>query len=109
MDPAAPGDPGSVVVDYYSSLPGDIDGAWEVLSDRARDESGGYDEYRSFWSGIREVRATNVAVRRDTVTADIEFTTSSGRTSRESYRFEVDRDDDGQVRIERAQRSSDSI
>ena len=46
-DPAAPGDPGSVVVDYYSSLPGDIDGAWEVLSDRARDESGGYDEYRT--------------------------------------------------------------
>ena len=109
VDPAAPGDPGTVVVDYYSSLPGDIDGAWGVLSDRARDESGGYDEYRSFWSGIREVRATNVAVRRDTVTADIEFTTASGRTSRESYRFEVDRDDDGRVRIERAQRSSDSI
>lgn len=109
VDPAEPGDPGSVVVDYYSTLPGDIDGAWNVLSDRARDESGGYDEYRSFWSGIREVRATNVAVRRDTVTADIEFTTSSGRTTRESYRFEVDRDDDGQVRIERAQRSSDSI
>jgi tRNA A-37 threonylcarbamoyl transferase component Bud32 len=109
VDPATPGDPGSVVVNYYSSLPGDIDGGWEVLSDRARDESGGYDEYRSFWSGIREVRATNVAVRRDTVTADIEFTTASGRTSRESYRFEVDRDDDGQVRIERAQRSSDSI
>ncbi|WP_433781044.1 protein kinase domain-containing protein [Actinomycetospora sp. CA-101289] len=110
-DPAdpTPADPGAVVVDYYASLPGDIDGAWGVLSERARDDSGGFDGYRRFWSGIRDVRATNVAVRGDTVTADIQFTTSSGRTSRESYRFEVDRADDGQLRIQRAQRSSDSI
>jgi hypothetical protein len=80
-----------------------------VLSDGARDDSGGYEGYRRFWTGIRDVRATNVAVRGDTVTADIEFTTSSGRTSRERYRFEVDRADDGQLRIQRAQRSADSI
>jgi eukaryotic-like serine/threonine-protein kinase len=110
-DPAAPtpADPGAVVVDYYASLPGDIDGAWGVLSERARDDSGGYDGYRRFWSGIRDVRATNVAVRGDTVTAEIQFTTSSGRTSREGYRFEVERAEDGQLRIQRAQRSADSI
>ncbi len=110
-DPAdpTPAEPGAVVVDYYASLPGDIDGAWAVLSERARDDSGGYDGYRRFWSGIRDVRATNVAVRGDTVTAEIQFTTSSGRTSREGYRFEVERADDGQLRIQRAQRSADSI
>ncbi|HSK60929.1 MAG TPA: hypothetical protein VK935_17955, partial [Actinomycetospora sp.] len=110
-DPAdpTPTDPGAVVVDYYASLPGDIDGGWATLSDRARDDSGGYEGYRRFWSGIRDVRATNVAVRGDTVTADIRFTTSSGRTSSESYRFELDRADDGQLRIQRAQRSADSI
>ncbi|MDD7964538.1 serine/threonine-protein kinase [Actinomycetospora lemnae] len=102
------GDPATVVVDYYAALPGNIDGAWAVLSDEARDESGGYEGYQRFWSSIREVRTSNVSVRGDTVTADIEFTTERGRTSRENYRFEVDRDDDGQVRIQRAQRSSDS-
>ncbi|GAA4858150.1 protein kinase domain-containing protein [Actinomycetospora straminea] len=107
-DPPSGGDPATVVVDYYAALPGNIDGAWAVLSDEARDESGGFEGYRRFWSGIREVRTSNVAVRGDTVTADIEFTTERGRTSRENYRFEVDRDDDGQVRIQRAQRSSDS-
>ncbi|MDF2978063.1 MAG: serine/threonine protein kinase [Actinomycetospora sp.] len=111
VDPAAPAptDPGAVVVNYYATLPGDIDGAWGVLSDRARDDSGGYDGYRRFWSGIRDVRATNVAVRGDTVTAEIQFITSSGRTSRESYRFVLERADDGQLRIQRAQRSSESI
>ncbi|MEJ2887572.1 serine/threonine-protein kinase [Actinomycetospora aeridis] len=107
-DPPSSGDPATVVVDYYASLPGDLDRAWAVLSPRAQDDSGGYEGYQRFWSGIREVRTSNVTVRGDTVTADIEFTTAGGRTSRENYRFEVDRDDDGQVRIQRAQRSSDS-
>ncbi|MDD7937381.1 serine/threonine-protein kinase [Actinomycetospora lutea] len=107
-DPAPPGDPAAVVVDYYAALPGDLDRAWSRLSERAQDESGGYGGYQRFWSGIREVRTSNVAVRGDTVTADIEFTTASGRTSRENYRFEVDQDDDGQVRIQHAERSSDS-
>lgn len=105
-DPATPGDPATVVVDYYAALPGDIDRAWATLSARARDESGGYGGYQRFWSGIREVRTSNVEARGGTVLADIEFTTANGRTSRETYRFEVDQDDDGQVRIQRAQRSS---
>ncbi|WP_345412301.1 serine/threonine-protein kinase [Actinomycetospora chlora] len=107
-DPAASADPATVVTAYYASLPDDIDGAWGVLSDQAKDESGGYDGYRRFWSGISDVRATNVSERGDVVTADIEFTTAGGRSTRENYRFEVDRDDDGQLRIQRAQRSSDS-
>jgi hypothetical protein len=111
IDPAAAADPdpGVIVVNYYSSLPGDIDGAWAVLSDEAREDSGGYDGYRRFWSGIRDVSATDVDVDGSTVRADIEFTTSSGRTTRESYRFEVDRDDAGRLVIQRAQRGSDSM
>jgi hypothetical protein len=111
-DPSAPlpaADPGATVVDYYASLPGDIDGAWAVLSTEAREDSGGYDGYRRFWGGIRDVSATDVDVDGSTVRADIEFTTSSGRTTRESYRFEVDRDDAGRLVIQRAQRSSDSM
>jgi hypothetical protein len=106
---AADVDPGAIVVNYYSSLPADIDGAWAVLSDEARDDSGGYDGYRRFWSGIQDVSANDVEVDGSTVRADIEFTTSSGRTTRESYRFEVDRDDAGRLVIQRAQRSSDSM
>jgi len=109
VPPAAAADPGATVVNYYASLPGDIDGAWAVLSDEAREDSGGYDGYRRFWSGIRDVSATDVDVDGSTVRADIEFTTSSGRTTRESYRFEVDRDDAGRLVIQRAQRSSDSM
>ncbi|MEJ2859514.1 serine/threonine-protein kinase [Actinomycetospora flava] len=106
--PVSPGEPApaTVVVDYYAALPGDIDRAWSTLSERAQDESGGYGGYQRFWSGIREVRTANVEARGTTVFADIEFTTASGRTSRETYRFEVDKDSDGQIRIQRAQRSS---
>ncbi len=106
---ATPGDPGATVVDYYASLPGDIDGAWAVLSDDARADSGGYDGYREFWSRIRSVSANNVDVDGSTVRADIEFTTSSGRTTRESYRFEVTRDEAGRLVIQHAQRSSSSM
>ena len=59
--------------------------------------------------GSGTVSANNVDVDGSTVRADIEFTTSSGRTTRESYRFEVTRDEAGRLVIQHAQRSSSSM
>jgi serine/threonine protein kinase len=105
-----PGDPVSedevraTVSAYYASLPGDIPGAWSYLSGDAQDASGGFGNYRGFWSGITSVAADDVQVDGTSARAQLEFVTSGGRTSRETYRFEVDRNDQGRLEIRSASR-----
>ena len=84
---------------YYGSLPGDIPGAWTLLSGDAQDASGGYQGYQQFWSGITSVSADDVQVDGTSARADLEFVTSSGRTSRETYSFQVDRNAQGRLEI----------
>ena len=90
------------------SLPVDVDGAWAVLSDSARDASGGFAGYQRFWSGIASVSAGDVRVDGDTAHTTLTFVTDDGRTTREGYTFEVGRGDDGKLQIQSANRSSDS-
>ncbi|NMO92847.1 serine/threonine-protein kinase [Actinomycetospora sp. TBRC 11914] len=106
----APGDPVSeddvrrTVSTYYGSLPGDIPGAWTLLSGDAQDASGGYDGYQRFWSGITSVSADDVQVDGSSARADLRFVTTSGRTSHEAYTFEVDRNAQGRLEIRSASR-----
>ncbi|GLZ52455.1 serine/threonine-protein kinase [Actinomycetospora sp. NBRC 106378] len=106
-DPDAPvteDDTRRTVTAYYASLPGDIPGAWALLSGDARDASGGYGGYQRFWGGITSVSATDVQVDGTSARAVLDFVTSSGRTSRETYTFEVDRNGDGALEIRSASR-----
>lgn len=97
------------VASYYANLPGDIPLAWSYLSGDAQDASGGYDGYQRFWSGISSVAANDVQVDGASAQARLEFVTSSGRSSRETYHFEVDRNDQGRLEIRSASRDgSDS-
>lgn len=100
----------ATVVDYYGGLPGNVDGAWAVLSAQARDASGGFDTYRRFWGGISSVSAGSVSVDGDVARTTLQFTTSSGRMTRESYTFRVGRAADGRLVIESAgRRGSDAV
>ncbi|GAA4838930.1 hypothetical protein GCM10023201_30310 [Actinomycetospora corticicola] len=106
-DPDAPvteEDTRATVTAYYASLPGDIPGAWALLSGDARQASGGYGGYQRFWSGITSVSAGDVQVEGTSARAVLEFTTSSGRMTRETYSFEVDRNDQGGLEIRSAAR-----
>ncbi|MEJ2871561.1 protein kinase [Actinomycetospora sp. OC33-EN08] len=108
-DPDAPvseDDVRRTVSAYYASLPGDIPGAWALLSGDARSASGGYEGYQRFWGGITSVSADDVRVDGDSARATLLFVTSSGRTSRENYVFEVDRNDQGALEIRSASRGS---
>ncbi|MFC5063913.1 protein kinase domain-containing protein [Actinomycetospora atypica] len=106
-DPDAPvseDDVRRTVSAYYASLPGNIPGAWALLSEDAQDDSGGYGGYQRFWSGISSVSAGDVQVDGTSARSVLEFVTAGGRTSRETYTFEVDRKDDGQLEIRSAAR-----
>lgn len=106
-DPDAPvseDDTRRTVTAYYASLPGDIPGAWSLLSGDARQASGGYDGYQRFWGGITSVSADDVQVEGTSARAVLEFVTASGRTTRETYSFEVDRNAQGGLEIRSASR-----
>ncbi|RTL62023.1 MAG: serine/threonine protein kinase [Pseudonocardiaceae bacterium] len=78
------------VQQYYGMLPGNVDGAWNLLGPDAQAASGGYDRFKAFYSGLSKVWAETLrAVDADTVTATIVFLRPDGTTTREPYRFEV--------------------
>ena len=90
-------DPVSFVQNYYRMLPGDIDGAFALLSPQAQGSSGGIDQFRGFYSGMRTVYAENLRnAGPNTVTATVVFMREDGSTSRENYRFVVGTDEQGQ-------------
>ncbi|MCD2194961.1 serine/threonine protein kinase [Actinomycetospora endophytica] len=103
-DPVSSDDVRMTVSDYYASLPGDIPGAWSYLSGDAQNASGGFGGYQSFWSSISSVSADDVQVDGTSARAQLEFVTADGRTSRETYHFEVDRNDQGRLEIQSAAR-----
>jgi eukaryotic-like serine/threonine-protein kinase len=103
-DPVSEDDVRRTVSQYYASLPGDIPGAWSYLSGDAQDASGGFGGYQAFWSGITSVTADDVQVDGTSARAQLDFVTDHGRTSRESYHFEVDRNDQGRLEIRSAAR-----
>jgi serine/threonine protein kinase len=104
--PVSEDDVRRTVTAYYSSLPGNIPGAWTYLSGDAQDASGGFDDYQGFWSSISSVSADDLQVDGTSARAELQFVTTDGRTSRETYSFQVDRNDQGRLEIRSASRGS---
>jgi eukaryotic-like serine/threonine-protein kinase len=80
--PASPrtaGDAAQTVAAYYALLPGDTEGAWQMLGSEARAQAGGYDAYRGFWRTIADVSVGSVSADGDVVTAELTYTTSRGQ------------------------------
>jgi serine/threonine protein kinase len=76
------------VREYYALLPRHPDQAWQRLSPRFQAAASGYDNYRSFWSQIDDVRlgrATSASGQ--TITVPITFRAKDGRTSHELHTF----------------------
>ncbi|WP_224392990.1 serine/threonine-protein kinase [Pseudonocardia sp. ICBG1293] len=90
-------DPVSFVQNYYRMLPGDIDGAFAMLSPQAQAQSQGIQGFRTFYSSVRNVYAENLRnAGPNTVTATVVFMRNDGTTTRENYRFVVGTDSEGQ-------------
>ena len=87
----------SFVQNYYRMLPGDIDGAFAMLSPQAQAQSQGIQGFRTFYSTVRNVYAENLRnAGPNTVTATVVFMRNDGTTTRENYRFVVGTDSEGQ-------------
>ncbi len=94
---APAGDAVAFVQNYYGQLPGNINGAFAMLSPNAQAASGGINQFRQFYGGLRTVYAQNI--RRagpNAVTATIVFVRADGSQSQENYRFVVATDSNGQ-------------
>ena len=78
------------VADYYTLLPGNPRKAWQMLSEDARAQAGGYDSYVGFWRTIGEVSVDAVSADGDVVTAQLTYTTDRGQED-ETRQFQVER------------------
>jgi serine/threonine protein kinase len=81
------------VRDYYALLPDDTDTAWSRLTPQYQAETGGRDNFESFWKGFRSVKTSNIKVDGDTVSANLRYVSTSGVVSTETRTFKLVRQD----------------
>lgn len=74
-------------VQFYSLLPEDIDGAWQMVGPSVR--AGGYEGFRRQWSDVTDVRLQEVVVDADesTVLATVEVDATDGDKQVRQYRM----------------------
>jgi hypothetical protein len=89
--PAQPADLSGFLSSYYSNLPGNVSGAWSMLSPGYQASTGGYDQYASFWSTISSVSVSNVTQDGPGhATATITYTKTDGTVTSETRWFQID-------------------
>jgi len=89
--PAQPADASGFIGSYYSNLPGNINAAWSMLSPGYQAQTGGYDQYSSWWSTIDSVsvgQVTQDGSGREV--AQLTYKSKDGTVSSESRWFQVD-------------------
>ncbi|MBN6039146.1 serine/threonine-protein kinase [Amycolatopsis sp. 195334CR] len=83
-----PPDPGQAVSDYYALLPGNLETAYGLLSDRMKqDRAPSFGSYSAFWGQMSSVQVSDISVSGTTVTASIVYTRSGGGTERERHTY----------------------
>jgi eukaryotic-like serine/threonine-protein kinase len=84
------------VRDYYAALPSNTRSSWSELSRSFREQIGGYDNYRGFWSTISKVTVGDTAPSgADAVDVDLTYATTDGRVDSEVRRIFLERDGAG--------------
>jgi eukaryotic-like serine/threonine-protein kinase len=80
--------------DYFSVVTTDPEAAYEMLTPGFQDASGGYGRYSGFWSTISSARPYDIAVDPETLVATytIDYATTSGRTTTQQGRLQLQRD-----------------
>ncbi|WP_024804778.1 serine/threonine-protein kinase [Nocardia sp. BMG51109] len=87
--PPRPADAPGFVSSYYGMLPGNIGGAWSMLSPEYQAQTGGYDSYMRFWGGFSAVRVSDVVQNGDTTTATVTYVHRNGGSESERRWFRV--------------------
>jgi len=85
--------------DYYELLPENTDEAFDLLTGRAREKSGGKRTYTRFWNTIESVEVEQTESEGRNVAAVLLYETKNGRTSRETTSFALVQED-GQIKID---------
>ena len=86
------GNPVDFVESYYALLPGDTEAGWSLLTTSYRRQTGGYDDYQGFWSGVSSVSVEG-ARKAGPTTVDVELVYDGN--DRETRRLVLRRTSDG--------------
>ncbi|SER80623.1 serine/threonine-protein kinase [Actinokineospora terrae] len=84
---------------YYAFLPANTKAAWDLLTDKARDKSGGYDKFTKFYDTLTAVELVEAKAEGNRVAAQIKFTRKNGKASQEPYIY-VFTQQDGTLKID---------
>ncbi|CRK59923.1 putative serine/threonine protein kinase [Alloactinosynnema sp. L-07] len=84
--------------DYYARLPGDADGAWAMLTERAQRKSGGYEAFKKFWASLNEVELQQVGGKDNHLEGNVRFT-KDGKSVTERYTWTMV-EADGVIKID---------
>ena len=86
------GSPIDFVESYYGLLPDDTEAGWSLLTRSYQDQTGGYDDYQGFWSGVSSVSVEG-ARKAGPTTVDVELVYDGN--DRETRRLVLRRTSDG--------------
>jgi eukaryotic-like serine/threonine-protein kinase len=99
----APGaaDPVAFIQRYYALLPGNPDAAFALLSPTAQSQSGGRDQFATFYANMSAVTLQDARQTGDnTVSAHVRFVRKNGVTTNEPYSFKTSTGTDGTTLME---------
>ncbi len=99
-----PADYENAVRSYYGLLPGNPQGAWQLLTPNAQAQSNSYESYSGFWSTVSSVAVESAQAQGNQVAATLRFETEDG-PSTESYSFTLV-EQNGQLLIDSFQQGS---
>ena len=85
------------VQDYFSQVTSDPESTYAMLTPQFQAQSGGFDDYAGFWSTISSAKAYDVAAdpKALTVSYTIDYVTTSGRTTTQQGRLQLQKQGDG--------------
>ncbi len=87
----------SFVEDYFSRVTSDPESTFEMLTPQFQAESGGYEGYSGFWNTIESATPSDIRADADALTTSytIRYVTTSGRTTTEQGRLQLEKSGDG--------------
>ncbi|MFI5775666.1 serine/threonine-protein kinase [Nocardia sp. NPDC051570] len=89
--PAQPADISGFIYSYYANLPGNTQGAWNMLGPGYQAQTGGYQAYRSWWSTIAAVSVNSVTLSGPgSANAALTYRKTDGQVVTENRSFTVD-------------------
>ncbi|WP_040809085.1 serine/threonine-protein kinase [Nocardia concava] len=81
----------SFIQSYYGMLPGNVSGAWAMLSPGYQSSTGGYNSYASFWGSISSVSVGAITPSGDNrAVVSLTYVLKNGQVSSENRWIQVD-------------------